>query len=548
MNSVNACPIGMVFQKVLVTLLVGALSTAVTAVAQNNWEWKQNRDLLAGVVEGRIQTSIQAMEKIHLDYPDNMETIFGLAIAYARNGEDERAVAMARRSIELGLPPERWLAGPRSLTGPVLALDADFADEVRQLSSRLLHGPHLGDVQPDSIRVWGRLAPGVRQARIEASTDPQFGWVNAVSNSHHSNPDVADAPTTFKLHLQGLTPGTTYFYRLAADSHHITSPEFHFRTADTLSTSRPVRIVFGGGAAYEPQYERMWKTIDLKKPDMLFLLGDNVYIDQPLLPDIQKYCYFRRHSSKPYRDLLAHTPVYAIWDDHDFSTNDSWGGPLVGQPAWKSHVLQVFKDNWINPAYGISPDNPGCFFSFSHRDIDFFFLDGRYYRTDPKVDNPSMLGPDQLAWLKSALLQSKATFKVLASPVPFAPGVKPGSLDPWDGFPKERNSILDFILQNQIAGVLLISADRHRSDIWKFPRPGSRNSFEFHEFSSSRLTNIHTHSIMKNSLFGYNSKCSFGLMEFNLNDSQPSITYSIHSIDSEEVYKRRVTLSELIPE
>ena len=80
-----------------------------------------------------------------------------------------------------------------------------------------------------------------------------------------------------------------------------------------------------------------------------------------------------------------------------------------------------------------------------------------------------MLGPVQKAWLFDALRQSNATFKVLCCNVPITPGIKPGSKDPWDGFPEEREEIFRFIEQQQIEGLFVIAADRHRSDAWKTP-------------------------------------------------------------------------------
>ena len=124
-------------------------------------------------------------------------------------------------------------------------------------------------------------------------------------------------------------------------------------------------------------------------------------------------------------------------------------------------------------------------------DVDFFFLDTRYYRSlDETKENRSMLGPVQMAWLKERLQQSTATFKIIASSVPWAENVKPGSIDTWDGFPEEREAIYSFLEQERIDGVVLISADRHRSDAWKIPR---ENGYDLYDFMSAKLTNVIRH-------------------------------------------------------
>ena len=231
-----------------------------------------------------------------------------------------------------------------------------------------------------------------------------------------------------------------------------------------------------------------------------------------------------------------------MWDDHDFTTNDSWGGPEIREPAWKIPVWRIYRENWNNPSYAGGESQPGCWFSFSIADVDFFMLDGRYYRTDPKIEHPSMLGPIQKEWLFNELKSSQGTFKVLASPVPWAYGAKPGSLDPWQGYKEEREEIFSFLEDNRIEGVILISADRHRSDLWKIERP---DGYDFYEFESSRLTNIHHHKVMPESLFGYNEKCSFGQLIFDTTKSDPQVTYEIININNELIYTFELRKSQL---
>ena len=79
-------------------------------------------------------------------------------------------------------------------------------------------------------------------------------------------------------------------------------------------------------------------------------------------------------------------------------------------------------------------------------------------------------------------------------------------------FREERAEIFDFLAENRIEGVILISADRHRSDAWRIERP---NGYPLYEFESSRLTNEAVHKLMPGALFGYNEKQSFGLLAFD---------------------------------
>lgn len=315
----------------------------------------------------------------------------------------------------------------------------------------------------------------------------------------------------------------------------------------SLKTEAPTdkfTIAFGGGAGYVPEFERMWNTIGSVDPRAVLLLGDNVYIDDPETPEMQRFHYFRRQSQPEWAALAKQVPIYGIWDDHDFTTNDGWGGPEIEEPSWKRNVWEIFKENWNNPYYGGGEENPGCWFDFRIGDVHFILMDGRYYRESPRTENPSMLGPVQLKWLKETLQSEPATFKVLCCNVPMAKDVKPRSKDTWDGYSSERQEIYEFIAEEEIPGVLILSADRHRSDAYKIDT-GIEGMYPLFEFSSSRLTNQHVHALIDSSLFGYNEKQSFGKVDFDLTAEDPTVTYTIMSIDGEAIHTLEVKLSDL---
>jgi alkaline phosphatase D len=302
-------------------------------------------------------------------------------------------------------------------------------------------------------------------------------------------------------------------------------------------------IAFGGGAGYVPANERIWDTIGTIEPRALLLLGDNVYIDDPKTPEMQLFHYYRRQSQPEWAKLAKKVPIYAIWDDHDFTTNDGWGGPAIEEPKWKRDVWDVFKENWDNPYYGGGEKQPGCWFDFWIGKVHFVLLDGRYYREPPKGKNPSMLGPAQMQWLKKTL-KKPATFTVFCSNVPLAPKVKPGSKDTWDGYDGERQQIFKFIAKEKIPGVVILSADRHRSDAYKIDT-GIEGMYPLYECQSSRLTNQHVHGLIKHSLFGYNEKQSFGRVDFDLKAKDPTFKYTVVNIDGKAVHSLEIKRSEL---
>ncbi len=491
------------------------------------------RESIARIVDGQPDKAIRTSEDYLKEHPTDLESFFVLAVAHTHKGEIEKALHYVNKAIDGGLPFERFQAGPRDLLEPLTRTKA-FKTLAKKHGKSLLHGP-LISATDTAVRCW------VRTARpIEVTLHLRAKSAPGVKEASGRTEEAHDFTTV--LSVEGLEPDTLYNYKVAGR-------EGRFRTLPKQGKPGRFTIGFGGGAGFTPQYERMWNTIRSRDLTAFLFLGDNVYIDNPTRQAVQKYCYYRRQSRPEFRQFVAGTPIFAIWDDHDFTTDDGWGGPDIHDPAWKIPVWRTFRDNWANPYYGGGEKQPGCWFDFAIADVDFFMLDGRYYREKGrrqgiKVERPSMLGKAQKRWLFDKLTSSKATFKVLASPVPWAPGAKPGrgGMDTWEGFHEERDEIFAFLARHKIEGVLLISADRHRSDAWKIERP---EGYPLYEFESSRLTNIHTHPIMPGSLFGYNKTCSFGHLSFDTTTQDPTVTYRVITIDNEVMHTFKLPRSQL---
>jgi len=515
-----------------ITLSLSLPAPAIYAAEQ----YKQvSRDEISRIVDGKHDNAIKQFENYLKKHPGDLESLYGLAAAYAQKKDIGKAMAYTGQAIDAGLPFGRFLAGPRDLLKP-LTDSAEFKNLAKKHAAELLHGPMLGCVTDSSAKFWVRTANEVPVQVSICEIKNKDSLLKATARTD-KNRDF-----TAVIAVEGLKPDTRYWYSLMVNNVS-SSTRWVFHTFPVLGAKSKFQIGFGGGAGYTPQHERMWKTIAAHNLTAFLLLGDNVYIDNPTRTAVQQYCYYRRQSRPEFRSFTAATPIYAIWDDHDFTTNDGWGGPEIRQPEWKIPVWHTFMNNWNNPYYaGGSEDQPGCWFDFSIGDVDFFMLDGRYYRTNPKRKNPSMLGPAQKKWLFNKLKASNAAFKVLASPVPWAFGAKPGSRDPWQGYKQEREDIFSFLENNSIDGVILLSADRHRSDVWKIERP---TGYALYEFESSKLTNVHTHDLMKGRLFGYNEKCSFGLLSFDTTAPDPQVTYRIISIDNEVIYTFSLRKSQL---
>ena len=298
----------------------------------------------------------------------------------------------------------------------------------------------------------------------------------------------------------------------------------------------------------------MWDTIRASNPDAFLILGDNVYIDLPReVGAFHNYTYYQRQSRPEFRRLVASTPIYAIWDDHDAGTDDLFLGPYTDMPVWKPQFFELFKRNWNNPSYGIEPERPGVWHSLRIGPAEFFMLDGRYYRENFLKPNPSMLGPDQKAWFLNALKDSTATFKLIVSPVPFADDAKiddelfegedpyPAN-DIWTGYLEERQEIYDFLYDNEITGVVLLSGDRHRAD---FRINNRSQGYPLYEVMCSWLTNPRAADPSGEPLWHYNEKPTFTLLSFENRSTDPKMTIDISTIDGDRVMLWELYLSDL---
>lgn len=490
------------------------------------------RQVLA-ILDGSPAAALEMADKRLQADPTAMESLFVKTIALAQLGKLDEAWATMQLGLSAGLPFERFLAGPRDLLAP-LTESKKFIALAERHSVALIHGPMLGAVTESSAQFWVRSASETEFEILLISGASRFKAIGKTT--------IANDYTGVAI-VDGLSPDTEYSYSVSAKGKgQPVTQLFTFRTFPKNNSSGRFQIGFGGCAGYTPQNERMWDTIASHNLRAFLLLGDNVYIDLPEMPGaMHDYTYYRRQSRPEFRRLVASTAMYAIWDDHDAAVDDIWMGPYVDRPAWKQPMLDLFRRNWVNPAYGTT-GNPGTWFKFSYGDIEFFMLDGRTYRTNPFQAERTMLGPEQKAWLLDGLKKSQATFKVIASPVAWADGAKPGSKDTWAGFAPEREEIFKYIEDNRITGALLLSSDRHRSEAWKIDRD---SGYEFYDLLSGQLTNVHTHPVEKGALFSYNDKDSFGLLSFDTSLSDPEVTYQIYSIDNELIETLVIHLSQL---
>lgn len=98
--------------------------------------------------------------------------------------------------------------------------------------------------------------------------------------------------------------------------------------------------------------------------------------------------------------------------------------------------------------------------------------------------------------------------------------------------PISLHNYREFLYENNISGVFILSACQHRSDARRIIR---NRVYDLYYFMSSVLTNYHTHPLVEipELIFKYNENNVVGLLYFNTKLDDPKMTFEIVNIDNE---------------
>lgn len=328
----------------------------------------------------------------------------------------------------------------------------------------LLAGPQLGHVAHDHALLWIRATASAPWKVILSEVE------NPTATREFVGPALAaETALSAIVKLDGLKPSTRYFYEVVlGDRPQTARPLPVFSTAPEANQPIKLRIALGSCvgdtlASAAPSWAELAARQTMKPEqgafDLLLMLGDNHYANTTETEKLRVY-YTAHRLTSGWRELASQSPIYAIWDDHDYGPNNS-----DSTQAGKENSLRIFKEYWANPACGES-GNPGCYYTFTRGDVQFFMLDCRYHRSPNKqLDGAekTMLGAKQLEWLKRELLASKARIKLLATGSEWETF---SSDDSWARFLTERDAFFAWIEEQKIEGIILLSGDRHFSSAY----------------------------------------------------------------------------------
>ncbi|UOB17273.1 LamG-like jellyroll fold domain-containing protein [Abyssalbus ytuae] len=335
----------------------------------------------------------------------------------------------------------------------------------------LVYGPMFSPTYNNSVRVWmltkNTGSGNALSLSFTASDSPNDELTGTVYNS-----DDRLGYYLRSYEFTGLTPGQSYSAKLLINGtpsqrvSSITNEDGIIDDFEFLSGGCG-RIYDVSRCIDQPESKthingtpQMFNVMAEEGSDMMIWLGDAVYLlglehADGQCPDgvddwANKDMAFDRY--RFYRDfhdsLTVAMPQLAITDNHDVGSNEfNKTFPTLGQ------MREIFMDWWPNPEYETTSEGQGLFSSYKYKDVEYFLTDNRSFR-DGTADH---FGPEQLDWLKQSLLNSTATFKIIINGTPtFTPvGGRNFSVS------NQASEFLNFIQDNNINGVLSLSADIH---------------------------------------------------------------------------------------
>ena len=260
--------------------------------------------------------------------------------------------------------------------------------------ANLLLGPLLRYVGETCAVVWVETDRPC-EVRVRSATERTFH----VEGHHYA-----------LVRIEDLEPGTTYEYDVELDGERVWPPadsDFPASRFRTYPKKKVLKIAFGScrvAAPHEPPYslrkddDPSGREVDALRalalrmrgedpedwPDLLLLLGDQIYADE-CSPATKEFIRARRDTSEEpgeialdfeeytrlYREswtepvtrwLLSTVSTAMIFDDHDvhddWNTSSAWVEQARSTDWWDEHIVSALMSYWIYQHIGnLSPDD-----------------------------------------------------------------------------------------------------------------------------------------------------------------------------------------------
>ncbi|MDQ8193893.1 alkaline phosphatase D family protein [Coraliomargarita sp. SDUM461004] len=422
---------------------------------------------------------------------------------------------------------------------------------VATLQADLINGPMLSHLDMREAKIWVQTdAPA--QIRIAYAVN---GNENALVWSPAIQTDSSQAHTAVAT-LDQIEPGQKYSYRVEIDGELATAPAkftspvyYHDRTPPP-----DFKIAVGGAHyaiedGYEPPYQVLgggydiFSTITNAKPELMIWAGNTARLRASDWSTRSGYLkrFAHARSIPQLKTLLQSVPNYATWSFGDF------GAPNGGQQsAHRSIAESSFEAFWPRPIEVAQLD--GIATQFRYADVDFFMLDVISYRnvTPDTSTRMQILGPEQITWLRQALLESTATFKIIIAGAPILnPADSPQNLSYAE---REHTELLQMLREAKISGLFFISGGKNYGELTRLVHA---NSYNLYDLTLGPLTARPGENTDELNFFRQPGSSiferHFALIEFSGSEEERTLTIRVMSMEGKELWNRSIPANTLQP-
>ncbi|WDZ96762.1 alkaline phosphatase D family protein [Herbaspirillum sp. WKF16] len=394
----------------------------------------------------------------------------------------------------------------------------------QRLRPQLPAGVMSGDVTGDSAIVWSRADRNARML-IEYAADESFADTIRLQGPLA----LARNDYTARMDLRGLPAGRRVYYRVRfQDLTHESalsepvSGSLMVPAGAQEGAVRDVSFAYSGDEAGQGWGineawggYRIYESMRRFRPDFFIHSGDQIYADAPIQAEVKlddgslwrnlvteakskvaqtledyrgNFAYNMLDANK--RRFCAEVPFLVQWDDHEVR-NNWYPGQVIGkeETRYGERSLDVLAARARQAMFEHNPfridgaDPQRVYRAFRHGPLlEVFMLDERSYRGANSANRQQggrgadFLGPQQMRWIKQALLRSRSVWKVIASDMPISivvpdlnADVPKGTFEAWanadNGKPSGRElevaELLRFIKRHDIKNVVWVTADVH---------------------------------------------------------------------------------------
>lgn len=324
-------------------------------------------------------------------------------------------------------------------------------------------------------------------------------------------------------------------------------------TSSVIAADGPITRIHFGSCIKQDRPAPLFETILRDKPKLFIFLGDNIYGDTSDMKVLQAK-YDRLAAIPGFAKLRSSSRVLATWDDHDYGMNDS--GANYGKRKESQQLFQKFWEGKADARPGVYRSHT---FGAKARRVQVIMLDTRYFRGPLKTGerrtggpyypqpDPSvpMLGEAQWTWLEQQF-EKPADLRIVASSIQCIP--EASGQETWSNLPNERKRFFDLVAKTKANGVIIISGDRHWSEISVLDEDVP---YPIYDVTSSSINQLHKRGTPTKNRFralptSFHQE-NFGRLNIDWQRDDPLVTAEIVDLDGKVRIAKKLFLSELQP-